>query len=100
MAGVDHVVKIGVADSDRLGIMGWSYGGYLTSWTVTQTRRFKAASVGAGITNLVSYTGTADIPGLLPDFLGGELWDRFDAFRQRSPIFHVKGVTTPTLVQH
>ncbi len=81
MAGVDHVVKMGVADEERLGIMGWSYGGFMTSWTVTQTQRFKAASIGAGVTNLVSFTGTADIPSFLPDYFGGEFWDRFDAYR-------------------
>jgi dipeptidyl aminopeptidase/acylaminoacyl peptidase len=59
MTGVDHVVKIGVADENRLGIMGWSYGGFMASWTITQTKRFKAASVGAGVTNLMSFTGTA-----------------------------------------
>jgi dipeptidyl aminopeptidase/acylaminoacyl peptidase len=100
MAGVDHVIAMGVADPDRLGMMGWSYGGYMTSWAITQTRRFKAASVGAGVTNLVSFTGTSDIPGFLPDYFGGELWNRPEAFRAHSPIFQVKGVTTPTLIQH
>ena len=72
MSGVDHVIGMGVADADRLGIMGWSYGGYMTSWVITQTKRFKAASVGAGVTNLMSFTGTADIPGFIPDYFGGE----------------------------
>lgn len=100
MSGVDHVIGIGVADKDRLGIMGWSYGGYMTSWTITQTKRFKAASVGAGVTNLMSFTGTADIPGFIPDYFGGEYWDAFDRWRARSAMFHIKGVTTPTLIQH
>ena len=100
MAGVDHVISLGVADPDRLGIMGWSYGGYMTSWVITQTKRFKAASVGAGVTNLMSFTGTADIPGFVPDYFGGEYWDVFDRWRSRSAMFNVKGVTTPTLIQH
>lgn len=100
MTGVDHVIQMGVADPDRLGIMGWSYGGFMTSWAVTQTQRFKAASVGAGVTNLVSFTGTADIPSFLPDYFGGEFWDKPDAYRKHSPMFHVKGVKTPTLIQH
>ena len=100
MAGVDHVISMGVADPDRLGIMGWSYGGYMTSWVITQTKRFKAASVGAGVTNLMSFTGTADIPGFVPDYFGGEYWDVFDRWRSRSAMFNVKGVTTPTLIQH
>jgi dipeptidyl aminopeptidase/acylaminoacyl peptidase len=100
MAGVDHVIGLGVADPKRLGVMGWSYGGYMTSWIITQTKRFKAASVGAGVTNLMSFTGTADIPSFLPDYFGGEFWDKFDTYRPHSPMFHVKGVKTPTLIQH
>jgi dipeptidyl aminopeptidase/acylaminoacyl peptidase len=100
MSGVDHVIALGVADPDRLGIMGWSYGGYMTSWVITQTKRFKAASVGAGVTNLMSFTGTADIPGFVPDYFGGEYWDVFDRWRAHSAMFNVKGVTTPTLIQH
>ncbi|MBI3463720.1 MAG: S9 family peptidase, partial [Planctomycetes bacterium] len=88
------------ADPERLGVMGWSYGGYMTSWTITQTRRFKAASVGAAVTNLVSFTGTADIPGFLPDYLGTQPWESLDLYRGRSAVFNAKGVTTPTLIQH
>jgi dipeptidyl aminopeptidase/acylaminoacyl peptidase len=100
LSGVDAMIQAGVADPDRLGVMGWSYGGYMTSWIITQTRRFKAASVGAGVTNLMSFTGTADIPGFIPDYFGGEFWDVFDNWRSRSAMFNVKGVTTPTLIQH
>ena len=65
-------------------------------------KRFKAASVGAAVTNLVSFTGTADIPGFLPDYFGGQPWDESAAalYRDRSPVMQAKGVTTPTLVQH
>ena len=100
MAGVDHVIQIGVADGDRLGVMGWSYGGYMTSWVITHTKRFKAASVGAGITNLMSFTGTTDILGFLPDYFGAELWENLDIYRAHSAMFNVKGVSTPTLIQH
>ncbi|HXV85282.1 MAG TPA: S9 family peptidase, partial [Gemmatimonadales bacterium] len=100
MAGVDAVIQSGVADPDRLGVMGWSYGGFMTSWIITQTRRFKAASVGAGVTNLMSFTGTADIPGFIPDYFGGEFWDGLDAWRSHSAMFNIKGVSTPTLIQH
>lgn len=100
MAGVDHVIQSGLADPDRLGVMGWSYGGYMTAWIITQTDRFRAASVGAGVTNLVSFTGTADIPGFLPDYFRGEFWDDAETYQKRSPIFHVKGTRTPTLIQH
>jgi dipeptidyl aminopeptidase/acylaminoacyl peptidase len=100
MAGVDRLVEVGIADPDRLGVMGWSYGGYMTSWVITQTKRFKAASVGAGVTNLMSFTGTADIPGFLPDYFGAEPWDDLEIYRKHSAMFNVKGVTTPTLIQH
>jgi dipeptidyl aminopeptidase/acylaminoacyl peptidase len=100
LSGVDHVIRMGVADTDRLGIMGWSYGGFMTSWVITQTKRFRAASVGAGVTNLMSFTGTADIPGFIPDYFGGEYWDVFDRWRKHSAMFNIKGASTPTLIQH
>ena len=100
MTGVDAVVRMGVADEYRLGVMGWSYGGYMTSWIITQTRRFKAASIGAPVTNLVSFTGTADIPSFLPSYFGAQYWEAFDLYRQHSPVAQAKGVTTPTLLQH
>ena len=100
MAGVDRLIELGVADADRMGVMGWSYGGYMTSWTITQTKRFRCASVGAGVTNLMSFTGTADIPGFLPDYFGGEFWDKPQIYAARSAMFQIRGVTTPTLIQH
>ncbi len=100
MSGVDYVIEMGVADPERLGIMGWSYGGFMTSWTITQTHRFQAASVGAGVTNLMSFTGTADIPGFIPDYFGTEFWDNLEPYRKHSAMFNVKGVATPTLIQH
>ncbi len=100
MSGVDAMIARGIADPDRLGVMGWSYGGFMTSWIVTQTKRFKAASVGAGVTNLMSFTGTSDIPSFIPDYFGGEYWDAFENWRAHSAMFHVKGVSTPTLIQH
>lgn len=100
MAGVDALIRQGIADPERMGVMGWSYGGYMTSWVITQTKRFKAASVGAGVTNLMSFTGTADIPSFVPDYFEGEYWDVFDRWRTHSAMFNVKGVSTPTLIQH
>ena len=100
MAGVDHAISMGVADPDRLAVMGWSYGGFMTSWVVTHTHRFKAAVVGAGVTNLWSFTGTSDIPGFLPDYFSGEPWQSFDGYYNHSPMAFVKGVTTPTLILH
>lgn len=100
MSGVDKVVEMGVADADRLGVMGWSYGGFMTSWIVTQTGRFKAASAGAPVTNLMSFNGTADIPSFVPDYFGGQAWENPELYAKHSAMFNVKGVTTPTLIQH
>ena len=100
MTGVDKVIEMGVADPERLGVMGWSYGGFMTTWVVTQTKRFKAASAGAPVTNLMSFNGTADIPGFIPDYFGGQFWEAADLYQKHSPMFNVKGVTTPTMIQH
>lgn len=100
MTGVDRVIEMGVADPERLGVMGWSYGGFMTSWVVTQTQRFKAASAGAPVTNLMSFNGTADIPGFIPDYFGGQFWEIMDRYQKHSPMFNVKSVTTPTMIQH
>ncbi|MBM4095047.1 MAG: S9 family peptidase, partial [Planctomycetes bacterium] len=100
MLGVDQTVALGIADPDRLGVMGWSYGGFMTSWVITQTRRFKAASIGAPVTNLMSFTGTTDIPSFVPDYMGAEFWNDLEVYRKHSAMFNIKGVTTPSLIQH
>ncbi len=100
MTGVDKVVALGVADPERLGVMGWSYGGYMTSTIITKTKRFKVASAGAPVTNLMSFTTTADIPGFIPDYFGGQFWEAPEVYAKHSAMFNIKGVTTPTLVQH
>ena len=100
MTGVDKVIEMGVADPERLGVMGWSYGGFMTSWIVTQTQRFKAASAGAPVTNLMSFNGTADIPAFIPDYFGGQFWEVMDLYQKHSPMFNVKNVSTPTMIQH
>lgn len=100
LAGVDCLVKRGLADPDRLAIMGQSYGGYMTAWTVTQTDRFKAAAMIAGISNLISDAGTLDILHYEHDYFGSYFWDNYALFLSRSPIMHVEKVTTPTLILH
>jgi dipeptidyl aminopeptidase/acylaminoacyl peptidase len=100
MAGVDKLIEMGIVHPESLCVAGWSYGGYMTSFVVTKTKRFKAASVGAGVTNLISFTGTADIPSFLPDYFRGEFWDKVDVYMKHSAIFNVKGVTTPTQIIH
>jgi dipeptidyl aminopeptidase/acylaminoacyl peptidase len=99
-SGVDKVIAMGVAHPDSLVICGWSYGGYMTSFTVTKTNRFKAASLGAPVTNLMSFVGTSDIASFLPDYFGGEYWDRMDVYMKHSAMFNVKNVKTPSQVIH
>jgi len=100
MKGVDKAIELGVADPARLGVMGWSYGGFMTSWIITQTQRFKAASVGAAVTNLESFNGTADIPDFIPDYFDGQAWENPTAYRTHGAMTAVKHVKTPALIQH
>lgn len=100
MSGVDHVIDMGVAHADSLLLMGWSYGGYMTSWAVTQTDRFKAASMGAGLPNLVSMTTTTDIQDYLVGHMGVEFWEDYDRYERHSAIYHIANVVTPTQVIH
>lgn len=100
MAGVDKVIDMGIADPDRLGVMGWSYGGYMTCWTVTQTERFKAAITGAPVSDCLSMIGTTDIPFFSEWHAGGNPWTREGEERllSRSAIRYMDRVTTPTMV--
>ncbi len=98
--GVDKVIEMGVADPERLGIAGWSYGGFMTSWTITQTDRFKAASIGAAVTNPMTFCGTADLPSFIPDYFGGEFWEIPEFYQAHSPIYHLASVNTPSIIQH
>jgi dipeptidyl aminopeptidase/acylaminoacyl peptidase len=97
-AGVDALIAKGIVDPDRMAVMGWSYGGFMTGWTVGHTTRFKAAALGAPVTDLLSFTGTTDIADFLPDYFGGDAWQKEEAYRTHSPITYVDKVTTPTLV--
>jgi dipeptidyl aminopeptidase/acylaminoacyl peptidase len=101
MTGVDHVLAMGVADSNNQFVMGWSYGGYMTSWVVTQTDRFNAASMGAGLPNLISMVTTTDIPDYLVAHAGGkEFWEEYEEYEKHSAIYQIKNVKTPTQVIH
>ncbi|MFQ5705535.1 MAG: prolyl oligopeptidase family serine peptidase [Gemmatimonadales bacterium] len=100
MSGVDQVIAMGVAHPDSLALMGWSYGGYMTSFIVTRTNRFKAASMGAGLPNLISMVTTTDIPDYLVAHMGGEFWNDYKTYQEHSAIYRIKNVTTPTQVIH
>ena len=99
LAGVDQVLATRPVDPQRLGVTGWSYGGYLTMWTVTQTRRFQAAVAGAGIANWKSYYGQNAIDQWMLPFFGASVYDDPAAYARSSPMEFIKQVRTPTLVQ-
>jgi dipeptidyl aminopeptidase/acylaminoacyl peptidase len=100
MSGIDSLIGQGIADADRLGIMGWSYGGFMTSWIITQTDRFRAASLGAAMTNLESFYGQTDIPDYMEYFFGDVPWKAKSQYERSSPMSFVANVKTPTLIQH
>jgi dipeptidyl aminopeptidase/acylaminoacyl peptidase len=97
LAGVDYLVKKGLADPERLGVHGWSYGGYLTGMAISRTQRFKAAVIGAGNMDLVSGTANTTSLGIIVNFLGCEWWECEELWHDRSPSSHVADITTPTL---
>jgi len=100
MTGVDYLVDKGIVDSNRLGVRGWSWGGILGSWVITQTDRFKAASLGAMVGSWTAESG----PGLSWDlklhYIGGAHWINPEEWRKVSSLWYVKNVTTPTLLLH
>lgn len=107
MTGVDHLIARGIADSTRMAFEGWSYGGYMTSWVVSQTGRFKAAMMGAGLPSLLSMSGTTDIPGYISTFFNGTpqydgslVNDNIKFYLERSAISYTDDITTPLLILH
>ncbi|MDQ6676426.1 MAG: S9 family peptidase [Acidobacteriota bacterium] len=98
LAGVDEVVRTLPVDGKRVGIGGWSYGGYMTMWAVTQTNRFKAAVAGAGIANWQSYYGENSIDEWMIPYFGASVYDDPAVYAKSSPITYIKNVRTPTLV--
>jgi dipeptidyl aminopeptidase/acylaminoacyl peptidase len=97
MAGIDTLIARGVADPDRLGIGGWSYGGYMAEWAITQTTRFKAAVSGAGMADLISEFGTEHGPSYDHWFWGWP-YERPEGFLNHSPFLYMKNAKTPTLI--
>src|SRR5262249_5275502 len=85
-------------DKDRVGVTGWSYGGYMTMWSVTQTKRFRAAVAVAGIANWQSYYGENGIDQWMIPFFGASVYDDPAVYAKSSPINFIKNVTTPTLI--
>ena len=97
MAGIDDLVKHGLADPNRLAIGGWSYGGYMSEWAITQTSVFKAAVSGAGLSDLISEFGTEEGPAY-DEWFFGTPWENPTGFLNSSPFVHFKDAKTPILI--
>ena len=105
MTGIDMLIDQGIADPDRLGVMGWSYGGYLSAWIIGHTNRFKAASIGASSTDWVSWYAPSiankeSAPDVMWEYFGGPPWDRLDVYNRHSVRGFLKNIKTPSLVLH
>jgi dipeptidyl aminopeptidase/acylaminoacyl peptidase len=101
LTGIDALVREGLADPERLGIMGWSAGGHMTNWLITHTDRFKAASSGAGAANWISMYSQSDIRSHRDFWFGGDPWGErapLDVYLKSSPAFFAQRVKTPTLI--
>ncbi len=100
MTAVDVMVRRGIADPERLYVTGRSYGGFMSTWVVGHTDRFRAAVITATVSDLVSKFGTADITSWYPYEIGGVPWENPDEYRFRSPITYLQNVKTPVLLTH
>ncbi|HXU09662.1 MAG TPA: S9 family peptidase [Blastocatellia bacterium] len=100
ISGVDHLIAQGIVDRDRVGAMGWSQGGYISAFITCSSDRFKAVSVGAGISDWMTYYVNTDIHPFTRQYLKATPWEDAEIYNKTSPIFYVKNARTPTLIQH
>ena len=101
LSGIDHLIAQGLADRDRVGAMGWSQGGYISAYLTTHdSARFKAVSVGAGISNWMTYYVNTDITQFTRHYLKATPWDDPEIYAKTSPMTYIKTAKAPTLIQH
>ena len=100
LSGVEALVERGVADPDRVAAMGWSQGGYISAFLTTTSDSFRAISVGAGISNWMTYYVNTDIHGFTREYLKGTPWDDPEVYAKTSPMTYIEQAVTPTLIQH
>jgi dipeptidyl aminopeptidase/acylaminoacyl peptidase len=101
LSGIDALVAQGIADNDRVGVMGWSQGGYISAFLTTHdSARFRAVSMGAGISDWMTYYVNTDIHPFTRLYLGATPWDDPEIYAKTSPITYVTGARAPTLIQH
>ena len=99
ISGVDYLIAQGYVDKDRVGSMGWSEGGYISAFITTSSDRFKAVSVGAGISDWMTYYANTDITPFTVQYLRATPWDDPDVYKKTSPISYISKAKTPTLIQ-
>ncbi len=100
MSGVRYLIDAGIADPDRMGAMGWSQGGYISAFLTTTTTDFQAISVGAGISNWMTYYVNTDIHQFTRNYLQATPWDDPEIYAKTSPMTYILQAQTPTLIQH
>lgn len=100
ITGVDALIARGIADPEKVGVMGWSQGGYISAFAATYSDRFKAISVGAGISNWVTYYVNTDVHQFTRIYLKDTPWNDPEIYQQTSPMTYIKNACTPTLIQH
>ena len=101
ISGIDYLVAQGLVDNDNVGAMGWSQGGYISAFLTTHdSRRFRAVSVGAGISNWMTYYVNTDIHPFTRMYLGATPWDDPKIYADTSPMTYIKQAKAPTLIQH
>jgi dipeptidyl aminopeptidase/acylaminoacyl peptidase len=99
ISGVDYLISKGWVDKDRVGSMGWSFGGYITAYIATNSSRFRALSVGAGITDWTTYDVGTDMHWLARRYFESSPWDDPEVYRKGSPISSIKHAKTPTMIE-
>jgi dipeptidyl aminopeptidase/acylaminoacyl peptidase len=100
LSGIDHLDSKGMIDKDKMGCMGWSQGGYISAFLTTNSDVFKAISVGAGISNWMTYYVNTDIHPFTRQYLKATPWSDEDVYRKTSPMTNIARAKTPTLIQH
>lgn len=100
LSGVDHLINQGYVDENKMGCMGWSQGGYISAFLTTTSDRFKAISVGAGISNWMTYYVNTDIHPFTRQYLKATPWENEEIYKKTSPMTFINNASTPTLIQH
>src|ERR1051326_3150158 len=100
ISGVDYLVAKGWVDKERVGIMGWSFGGFISAWMATNTDRFRAVSVGAGTADWALFYASSVLPAIPRQYLAATPWSDAEIYRKSSPVTYISQARTPTMIEH